>query len=250
VDSFELNKMIGAVLFAGLVVLAINEISNVINPEPHETARGYNVPGVEVAEHGAEAEAPAQVPFAQLLAQGSAEDGAKTFRKCATCHTIDAGGGNRVGPNLHNIVGAHFAHAGDFSYSPAIADHGGNWGYDELNHWLANPREFVPGNKMAFGGIRDDQDRANVILYLRENTENPPPLPAPPAAEEPAEEMPAEAPAEDAMPEEGAPEQAAPAEGAAEEPTAEAPAEEAPAEDAPAEEAPAEEAPADEGAAG
>ncbi|MFN3230979.1 MAG: c-type cytochrome [Alphaproteobacteria bacterium] len=192
-DSFELNKLAGAVLFAGLIVLGINEISSMVTPHQDETARGYEVPGVELASHGGEAEDAAPEPtLAELLASADLDDGAKSFRKCTTCHTIDDGGANRVGPNLYDTVGASFGHIDGFNYSGALLEMGGTWGYEELDAWLENPRAFIPGNKMAYGGIRDAQERANLIMYLHANTTNPPPLPevalAEPVMDEPAVE--------------------------------------------------------------
>jgi cytochrome c len=205
VDSFEWNKIAGAVLFAMLVVkglLILDE--SVINKEPEE-AKGWQVPGVEATE-SAGAAAPKEEPLAVLLAKGNADEGAKTFKKCMACHTIEKGGPNKVGPNLYNTVGNHFGHMQGFAYSDAVKNHPGTWGYEELNHWLTSPRAFIPGNKMGFAGLPDAQDRANVILFLKANAENPPPLPAPPP------EAPAAAPAEGAAPADGA---APPADGAA-----------------------------------
>lgn len=205
-DSFEWNKIAGAVLFAMLVVMGLRQVNEIVNHEPEVAEKGWQVPGVEATET-AGAEAPKEEPLAVLLAKGNPDDGAKVFKKCLACHSIEKGGANKVGPNLYNTVGNHFAHMEGFAYSEPVKGHGGTWGYDELNHWLTSPRAYIPGNKMGFAGLPDAQDRANVILYMRANAENAPPLPAPPA------EAPA-APAEGAAPVEGAA-PAAPAEGAA-----------------------------------
>lgn len=206
-DSFEWNKIAGAVLFAMLVVMGLRQVNEIVNPEPEVTAKGWEVPGVEVAET-AGTDAPAEEPLAVLLAKGSADDGAKVFKKCLACHSIEKGGANKVGPNLYNTLGNSLAHTAGFAYSDAVKSHGGTWGYEEMNQWLASPRTYIPGNKMGFAGVPDAQDRANVILYMRANAENAPPLPAPPAeAPAPVE---GEAPADGAAPAEGT----APAEGA------------------------------------
>jgi cytochrome c len=204
VDSFEWNKIAGAVLFALLVVIGIREVNSIVNHEPEVAVKGWQVPGVEATET-AGAEAPKEEPLAVLLAKGSADNGAKVFKKCMACHTVEKGGANKVGPNLYNTVGARFAHMEGFAYSEPVKAHGGTWGYEELDHWLTSPRAYIPGNKMGFAGIPDAQDRADVILYMRANGENAPPLPAPPA------EAPDAAPAEGAAPADGA----APAEGVA-----------------------------------
>lgn len=217
-DSFEWNKIAGAVLFAMLIVMGIREVNNIVNHVPERPEQmGYVVPGVEAVDEGSAPAEPKVEPLAVRLAKGTVEDGSKAFKKCMACHTVEDGGPNRVGPNLYNTVGNHFGHKADFNFSDAVKNHGGTWTYEDLDHWLENPRDFIPGNKMGFAGISDAQQRADVILYLREYTPNPPPLPEPPPPEEAAPE-----------------EDAAPAEGEA--PAADAPAEEAPAEEAPAEE--------------
>jgi cytochrome c len=180
VDSFEWNKIFGAILFGMLLVMGIRQVNEIVNHEPEVAVKGWQVPGVE-AETTSAAAAPKEEPLAVLLAKGSADDGAKVFKKCLACHSIEKGGPNKVGPNLYNTVGNHFAHMEGFAYSDPVKAHGGTWGYDELNHWLTSPRAFIPGNKMGFAGLPDAQDRANVILYMRANAENPPPLPTPPA---------------------------------------------------------------------
>ncbi len=212
-DSFEWNKIAGAVLFAMLVVMGLRQVNEIVNHEPEVTAKGWQVPGVEATET-AGAEAPAEQPLAVLLAKGSADDGAKVFKKCLACHSIEKGGANKVGPNLYDTVGNKFAHIAGFAYSDAVKAHGGTWGYDELDQWLASPRAYIPGNKMGFAGVPDAQDRANVILYMRANAENAPPPPVPPA-EAPAAPAEGAAPAGGAAPADGAA-PAAPVEGAAE----------------------------------
>lgn len=152
--------------------------------EPEEPAYRVAVAETGADQKGAAAEAAAKGPsLAELLANASAEKGAKVFRKCGACHTIDAGAGNRIGPNLHDIVGAPVAHRDDFSYSDAVKNHGGTWTYELLDHWIADPRATIPGNKMAFAGIRKAKDRADLIAFLRANTSNPPPLPESPSGE-------------------------------------------------------------------
>ncbi|MDA0338573.1 MAG: cytochrome c family protein [Proteobacteria bacterium] len=211
-NSYELNKIGGAVLLAVLVFVGIGMIAGMVNPVPH-VAVGYVVPGVEVHHdvEVAENAAPVAVPFSLYLAQGSAETGARVFNKCKQCHTIDAGGRNGTGPNLHNIVGADLGHLDSFNYSSAVREKGGVWDYDALNAWIENPRAYIPKNKMAYAGIRDAQERAHLILFLRENTDNPPALPVAeaPAAPEAEHHEDEAAPAHEP---EAAPEEAAPVE--------------------------------------
>ena len=122
-DSFEWNKIAGAVLFAMLVVMGLRQVNEIVNHEPEVAEKGWQVPGVE-ATVTAGAEAPKEEPLAVLLAKGNADDGAKVFKKCLACHSIEKGGANKVGPNLYNTVGNHFAHMEGFAYSDAVKGHG------------------------------------------------------------------------------------------------------------------------------
>ena len=129
------------------------------------------------AKEAAPAPAEPEVDLATLLASADAGDGEKVFRKCKSCHTVDQGGANRVGPNLWEIVGAAKAAVDGFRYSGALADMGGEWTYENLDAFLADPKGYVPGTKMSFAGLRKAKDRAAVIAYMRSNADNPPPLP-------------------------------------------------------------------------
>ena len=177
-DTFELNKMAGAVLLCLLIIMGVRSVAEIVFAveEPEEPA--YVVAGLE--EEGppaGEAEAPKTPPFPVLLANADPEDGARVFRRCQACHTIEQGGENKIGPNLYNVVGADYGHTAGFNYSNAVMNASGTWTYENLNQWVQGPNDFIAGNKMAFAGLDDPEDRANVIAYLRQHTENPPPLP-------------------------------------------------------------------------
>lgn len=181
-DSFEVNKIIGAVLGTFLLLFAINLASEALFPGRESSA--HDEAGAEAAAESAEpasadAAAPAEeVPLAVALTAGKAENGEKVFKKCAACHSVDAAAGNKVGPNLHGVVGRKVASVAGFGYSPALSGHGGEWTYERLDHYLANPKEAVPGNKMAFAGLKKVTDRADILIYLKASSPDAPPLPA------------------------------------------------------------------------
>ncbi len=216
-DSYEWNKIIGWVLAAAIAVLGLSILTGFVYAPGHSETKGYVVEGVEVeAEAGAGA-AEAVQPIAAFLATANPAKGEAQFKKCAACHTINKGGANGQGPNLYGILGAKVAHLAGFAYSDAVKGHGGNWGWDELSHWIESPRKYIPGNKMSFAGISKPQDRADLLVYLNSQSDSPLPLPAAPAvAEAPAAEAPADAAASGAAPAAGEQAAAVPAEAPAE----------------------------------
>lgn len=131
------------------------------------------------AASAAEATAPAEPPpdLGTLLAAADAAKGERTARVCMSCHTFEQGGPNRVGPNLWAVVGRDIGSHAGFNYSTALRTHPGNWTYDELDRYLASPARAIPGNKMAFAGLRKPQDRANLLAYLRSLSPTPVPFP-------------------------------------------------------------------------
>ena len=177
-NSFELNKILGAVLATCLVLLTLNIGASALFAPEKPAKPGYNI--AVQADHGgapAAAAAPSE-PIEKLLASASVEKGQAAAKQCASCHTFEKGGPNRVGPNLWNVIGSPRGEGrGGFNFSAAMKAKGGTWTYDELNKFLANPRGYIPGTNMSFAGLSRDQQRADVIAYLRSLADTPQPLP-------------------------------------------------------------------------
>ncbi|MDP2410183.1 MAG: cytochrome c family protein [Pseudolabrys sp.] len=201
-NSFELNKILGAVLATCLGLLSLNIAASAIFSPVVPEKPGYEIAVKEAATDTAAAKEESQ-PIEVLLASASSERGAATTKQCSACHSLEKGGPNRVGPHLWDVVNRPVASVEGFNYSAALKGKGGNWTFDELNKFLRSPRTHVPGTTMAYAGISRDQARADVIDYLRTHADNPVPLPATaaaPAAPAPAGAAPAGAVAPTADP--------------------------------------------------
>jgi cytochrome c len=183
-DSFELNKILGAVLGTCLFLLAVNIAAGAIFAPAKPAKPGYEI-AVPEQPTGKDQKGPTEpeVPIEQLLAKADVGRGENSAKKCAACHTFNKGGRNLVGPNLWGIIGRPRASEAGFNYSAAMKSKGGNWTIEELNQFINNPRGTVPGTNMTFGGIQRPSERADLIAYLNSLSDNPAPLPK--AAEAP-----------------------------------------------------------------
>ena len=173
----EFNTIAGWVLAGGIVALGSSIVAGELLHGERPEQMGYVVEGVEAESEEGEAE----MPLAQAFTLVTAEDGEAVFGRCVSCHTINQGGANGLGPNLYGVVGAPHAGKSGFAYSEVLAGVGGPWSFEALSDWLRRPAEYAPGTKMNFAGLSDIEDRAAVILYLNSNGSKLP-LPPPPAA--------------------------------------------------------------------
>jgi cytochrome c len=218
-DSFELNKVLGAVLGTCLFLLAVHIASGAIFPPPTPAKPGYEIAVPKTPAGGAPA-APAEVPIETMLPSASVKKGSADVRVCQACHNFEKGQGNKVGPDLYGVVGRPVASVAGFNYSAALKAKGGTWTFDALNTWLTNPQADVPHTLMTFAGIDDEKERADVIDFLNSNSDSPQPLPKaaeatpppanPAAGAAPAPGAPAAQPPAAAQPAPAAPKPAAP----------------------------------------
>lgn len=177
-DSFELNKILGAVLFTCLVTLALNITTDAIFTPEKPAKPGYEITVTEKPADSAKQQAPApQEPIEKLLASAKPDRGQQSAKKCESCHTLTKGGPNKVGPNLWGVVNRPKGSEPGFSYSDAIKSKGGKWTIDDLDQFLTSPRGYAPGTKMSFPGLPKGSERADVIAYLNSLSDSPAPLP-------------------------------------------------------------------------
>ena len=178
-DSFEVNKIIAAVLLIALIVIGIGKISDIAFKVDKPEKSAYKV---EIVEENAAVSSSAKVveekvDIVALLALGDISHGEKVFKKCAACHLVNKGGENKIGPALYGVLGRKVASKNDYKYSKAMSAYDKNWTFEEMNGYLRKPQSYIKGTKIAFAGLRKDKDRASVILYLNQNSDNPLPLP-------------------------------------------------------------------------
>ena len=178
-DSFELNKIIAAVLMVALLVIGIGKLSNIIFYVEKPKTPGYavDVEQATTVSSSVEIAVVEKVDIAALMAMGDIAVGEKVFKKCAACHSIIKGGKNNIGPALWNVVGRKTGAVTDYKYSKALASFDKEWTFEEMNSYLIKPQAYIKGTKMAFAGLRKEKDRASVILFMNSKSSSPKPLP-------------------------------------------------------------------------
>ena len=180
-SGLEVNKILASIIFAILIVTLIGHFGDlIIDTEHHdqkETAYKIDVEEVPAGVSGVEKKEEVIEPISLLLASASIENGEKLFKKCATCHNYNKDGANKVGPQLWNLINRPKANVEGFAYSKALAEYGGEWGYEELAEFLYKPKKYIKGTKMNFAGLKKVKDRADLVYFLRAQSDNPAPLP-------------------------------------------------------------------------
>ncbi|MBI28291.1 MAG: Cytochrome c-552 [Alphaproteobacteria bacterium MarineAlpha5_Bin11] len=179
---FEANKILAVIITVSIIFVIIVIISNLlIQPKiPEEQAYKIEIPEESISKSTMETSNIGQEvieSIVPLLTKASIEKGGKIAKQCSACHSFNNGDPNKLGPNLYEIINKPVASVNGYNYSAALNNLGGNWNYEQLNQFLYNPKNYVPGTKMSYKGLKKTEDRANLILWLREKAENPAPLP-------------------------------------------------------------------------
>ena len=174
-----MNKIIVSIILAVILVVGINKITNVIYNVEKPEKSAYKVEIIEDSPTSSSKveKAVEKIDIVTLLALGNIEHGEKVFKKCAACHSVTRDGGNKIGPKLWNVMFRPVASITDYKYSKALLDYKKEWSWAEMNGFLIKPSKWIKGNKMGFAGLKNEKDRASIILYLNENSDNPKPLP-------------------------------------------------------------------------
>ena len=173
-DSFEISKIFTAIFLVVVFVIGIDKISDVIFQVDKPTTPGYTIEVEQVASTLATEE---KIDIASLLAMGDIAHGEKQFKKCKACHSINKDGRNNIGPKLWNVMFRPVGSITDYKYSKALSSYKKDWSWEEMNGFLIKPAKWIKGNKMGFAGIKDEKERASVILYLNQNSDSPKELP-------------------------------------------------------------------------
>ena len=178
-DSFEINKIVAAILLVVLLIIGLGKISNKIFHVNKPKTPGYAVEVNEILSTSSNLseQVEEKIDITAIMVMGDATSGEKIFKKCAACHSITKGGGNKIGPALYNVVGRKVGSVENYKYSNALSKYEKNWNIEELNGFLTKPTKYIKGTKMAYAGLRKEKDRASIIKYLNQNSDNPIPLP-------------------------------------------------------------------------
>ena len=178
-DSFELNKIIAAVLMVALLVIGLDKITDSAFHVEKPKNPGYQVEVESQLASGTSeaADVVETINIVAIMALGDVASGEKIFKKCAACHSINKGGKNKIGPALYNVVGRAVGGVDDYKYSKALASYGKEWTFEELNGFLKKPASYLKGTKMSYAGLRKEKDRASIIKYLNQNSDSPTQLP-------------------------------------------------------------------------
>ena len=174
-DSFEINKIVAAILVVVLMVIGIDKLSDVIFHVDKPETPGYVVEVKQVSTASSTTEN--KIDIIALMAMGDIASGKKLFKKCISCHSIVKDGKNKIGPALYNVVGRKVGGVADYKYSKALAAYEKEWTFEELNGFLTKPAKWIKGTKMAYAGLKKEEDRASIIKYLNQNSDSPVPLP-------------------------------------------------------------------------
>jgi len=175
-----MNKIIVSIVFAIILVLGINKVTEVIFYVEKPEKSAYQVANINTdssttsTETSSESSEPGNIMA--VFASTNSVEGAKIFKKCAACHSIAEGGANKIGPALWGVIGRQAGSIPDYKYSKAMAAYGKKWSFEEMNGFLIKPKDWIKGTKMAFAGLKNEKDRAAVILYMNENSNNSLPL--------------------------------------------------------------------------
>jgi len=179
-DSFELNKIIAAILMVALLVIGLGKIADGVFHVEKPKKPGYAVEVEQAVDTNSETGqdiVEAKVDISAIMSLGDVASGEKIFKKCAACHSINSGGANKIGPALYNVVGRKVGGVNDYKYSKALTTYGKDWTFEELNGFLKKPASYIKGTKMSYAGLRKEKDRASVIKYLNQSSDTPKQLP-------------------------------------------------------------------------
>ena len=175
-DSFEINKIVAAILMVVLLVIGIGKVSDTIFHVEKPKTPGYVVDVDQVVAASKE-NVEEKIDITAFMTMGDVASGKKIFKKCTACHSINKDGANKIGPTLYNVVGRQVGGVSNYKYSKALAEYKKTWTFDELNGFLIKPAKWIKGTKMAYAGLSSETDRASLIKYLNQNSDNPLPLP-------------------------------------------------------------------------